>query len=160
MPMGCTPGHLSRAMSLQATKVDSPLGYTKQVLSRLATAAKVSHNSLEADLNELQSRFQAAASKPDGPAAPSILSAVLRINWPSIRSKIMGWASVTGVDGFMIVSSLRGCFGGCLSRTLSEGVLGSIMLFRRNCWPVLLFSNQSQSCSHFTFHHEFCEFSR
>ena len=130
MPMGRTPGHLSRAMSLQATKADSPLGYTKQVLSRLATAAKVSHNSLEADLNELQSRFQAAASKPDGPAAPSILSAVLRINWPSIRSKIMGWASVTGVDGFMIVSSLRGCFGGCF-------LVGCHGHFLRGCWDQL-----------------------
>ena len=36
-----------------------------QVLSRLATAARVSHNSVEADLKEVQSRFHAAASKPD-----------------------------------------------------------------------------------------------
>ena len=72
MPMGRTPGHLSRATSLQAPKADSPPGCTKQVLSRLATAARVSHNSVESDLNEVQSRFHAAASKPDGPAAPSI----------------------------------------------------------------------------------------
>ena len=91
MPMGRTPGHLSKAMSLQATKADSPLGSTKLVLSRLATAARVSHSSEETALNEVQSRFQAATSRPDGPAAPSILRTVLRINCPSILSKIIGW---------------------------------------------------------------------
>ena len=91
-------------------------------------------------MKEVQSHFHAATSKPDGPAAPSILRTVLHINWPSIRSKMMGWGSVAGVFGFTIVSSLRGCFGGCffrrMSRTLSEGMLGSIMLFRHNGWPV------------------------
>ena len=81
MPMGRKPGHLSRAMSLQATNADSPLGSTKHVQNRLATDVRVSHNSVEADLNEVRSRFHAAASRPEGPAAPSILRAVLRINF-------------------------------------------------------------------------------
>ena len=88
------------------------------MLSRLATDAKVSHNSVEADLNEVKSRFHAAASKPEGPAAPSILRAVLPINSPSICSKMMGWGSITGVFRLTIVSSLRGCFGGCFFSTV------------------------------------------
>ena len=80
MPMGCKPGHLSRAMSLQATNADSPLGSTKHVLSCLATDVRVSHNSVEADLNEARSHFHAAATKAEGSAASFILRAVLQIN--------------------------------------------------------------------------------
>jgi len=35
MPMGRTPGHLSKAMSQHATKADRPLGSTRVVLNRL-----------------------------------------------------------------------------------------------------------------------------
>ena len=94
MPMECKPGHLSKAMSLQATNADNLLGSTKQVLSRLVTDARVSHNPVEADLNEVRSHFHATASRREGPAAPSILRAVLRINSPSICSKMMGWDSL------------------------------------------------------------------
>ena len=52
--MGRTPGHLSKAISRHATKADRPLGSTKVVLSRLATAARLSHNPVEADLKEVQ----------------------------------------------------------------------------------------------------------
>ena len=88
MPIGCKTGHLSRAMSLQATNADSLLGSTKLMLSRLATDAIVSHNSVEADLNEVRSCFHATASKFEGPAAPSILMAMLQINLPSICSNM------------------------------------------------------------------------
>ena len=94
IPMGRTPGHLSRAISLHATNADSPLGSTKQVQSRLATDASVLQISVEAVLNEVHSLFHAAVSKPDGPAAPSILRAVLRMSWPSILSKVIGCGSV------------------------------------------------------------------
>ena len=70
--MGHTPGHMSKAMSWHAPKPDIPLGSTKVVL---ATAARLSHNPVEADLKEVQRRFQAAASKPDGPAVSSIFRA-------------------------------------------------------------------------------------
>ena len=97
MLMGHTPGHLSRAtMVCSQQKLISQLGYMKQVLSHLATAVRLSHSSEEADLNEIQSRFHAAASRPDGPAAPSILRTVLCISWP-----------LAGVFGFTIVSFLR-----------------------------------------------------
>ena len=84
MPIGLTPGNLSKATSRQATKEDKPRGSTKDVQIRLASKATVSQRSQEADLNEQQRRFHAAASSPDGPAAPSILSAVLQINSPLI----------------------------------------------------------------------------
>ena len=108
MLMGHTPGHLSRAtMVCSQQKLISQLGYMKQVLSHLATAVRLSHSSEEADLNEIQSRFHAAASRPDGPAAPSILRTVLCISWPSICSKVMEWGSLAGVFGFTIVSFFR-----------------------------------------------------
>ena len=63
LPIGRTPGHLSIAISLQATKADSPLGSTKLVLSHLATAARVSHSSEDADMNEVQRSFHPATSR-------------------------------------------------------------------------------------------------
>ena len=117
------------------------LFYPEIVLSRLVTDARVSHNSVEADLNEVRSRFHVAASKPESPAASPILKAVLRINSPSICSKMMGWGSRTGVLRLTIVTSMRGCFGGCffskMSWTLSEGALGSIMMSKCSGRPVL-----------------------
>ena len=45
MPMGRTPGHLSRAISLQARKGDNALGSTKEVQSLRANAkARELHN--------------------------------------------------------------------------------------------------------------------
>ena len=76
--MGHTPGQLSKAMSWHIPKAVRPVGSTKVVLSSLAKAARLSHNPVEADLKEVQTEaFQAGASKPDGPAAPSIIRAVV-----------------------------------------------------------------------------------
>ena len=111
-------------MAIPPIGKEQVVGSTKVVLSRLATAARLSHSPVEADLKEVQRRFHAAASKPDGPAVPSILKAVLRMSWPSILSMMMGWGSVAGMFGFTSASFLRGCFGGCcfsrMSQTLSE----------------------------------------
>ena len=54
----------------------------------LAMVARASHRSVEADLNDVHMRLQAVESRPDGPAAPSVLSAVLLIRSPSILSNI------------------------------------------------------------------------
>ena len=62
-PIGLTPGCLSRAMSRQATKADSPLGSTKQEQIRLVVEARESHVSADADLNDVHMRFQAAVLK-------------------------------------------------------------------------------------------------
>ena len=51
-PTGRTPGHLSRAISRQATKAVRPLGSTRVVEMRLAREAKASQRSEEADLKE------------------------------------------------------------------------------------------------------------
>ena len=125
-PIGLTPGHLSKAMSRQATKADSPLGSTKQEQIRLAVEARESHRSADAVLNDVHMRFQAAASSPEGPAEPSVLRAVLRISCPSILPNKTGWGSIIGVSGVMIDDGFGCCFGGCffrrMSRTVSEGV--------------------------------------
>ena len=144
IPMGRTPGHLSRAISLHAKNADNPCGSTKQVQSRLATDASMLHNSAEAVLNEVQSCFHAAVSRPDGPAAPSILRAVLRMSWPSILSKMIGCGSVSWMFGVTIVDSLAGCFGGCFLSRASRTVFGGLFvlpfstrLSNRSGWPLL-----------------------
>ena len=113
MPIGLTPGHLSRAMSRQATSAANPLGFKKLEHIRLATEAMASHRSLDACLNEVHMRFHAAASSPEGPATPSILRAVLRMSGPSIFSKMTGWGSTMEESGLMMVDCFGGCFGGC-----------------------------------------------
>ena len=52
--MGHTPGQLSKAMSWHIPKAVRPVGSTKVILSSLATAARLSHNPVEADLKEVQ----------------------------------------------------------------------------------------------------------
>ena len=49
IPMGHTAGQLPKAMSWHIPKAVRPVGSTKVVLSRLATAARLSHNPVEAD---------------------------------------------------------------------------------------------------------------
>ena len=89
-PIGLTPGHLSRAMRRQATRAETPLGSTCWEQSFLAVAASASQSFVEKDEHSL---FHAAASMHEGPAAPSVLRAILRISCPSIFSNIMGCGS-------------------------------------------------------------------
>ena len=98
MPIGRMSGHLSSTMSRQATRADSPLGSTKLEHIRLPMAATASQRSTDVDLKEVDMRFHAAASNPEGPGAPSVLRAVLWIVGPSIFSKRMGWSSIVGAS--------------------------------------------------------------
>ena len=50
MPIGLTPGHLSRAINRQATIPDSLFGSTKEQQILLAIDAKASQSPLEAEL--------------------------------------------------------------------------------------------------------------
>ena len=92
--MGRTPGHLSRPISRQARKLERLLGSTKDVQSRLARRAREWHNSCEALWKEVQSLLQQWASSQDGPAAPLVDKAAVRIAAASILSKMTGWTSV------------------------------------------------------------------
>ena len=47
----------------------------------------------ESSLNEVHKRLQPYASKPDGPAAPSVRSTIVRIREPVMRSKMTGCGS-------------------------------------------------------------------
>ena len=141
---------------MQQKLADRPLGSTNVVLSRLATAARLSHSPVEADLKEVQRRFHAAASKPDGPAVPSILKAVLHMSWPSILSKMLGWGSVTGMFGF--TSALEGVLQQDVSSSFRVSL--KINLAVKMKWLAsVIVSNQPESCSHLSFHHKFGEFS-
>ena len=110
IPIGLTPGHLSRATRRrQATNADRLRGSTKQVHRRLAVTAIASHKSVDVDLNDVHMHFHAAAFSPEGPAEPSVLRAVLRIKCPSIISKKIGYGSLVGVVGVTIDDCLYGC---------------------------------------------------
>ena len=93
MPIGRTPGHLSRAISLQAIRAVRPFGSTNSVLSLLARSARELHRSCEADLKDVQSLLQLCASIPEGPVAPVVQRAAERMelafenNWVNL-----GWA--------------------------------------------------------------------
>ena len=113
IPMGLTPGHLSSAIRRQAVKAVSPLGSTCDEQIRLATEAMASQRSAEKEEKEEQRRFQAAASRPEGPAAPSVLRAVLRIVCPSIFSNMMKCGSLRGVSGSIMADGTGGCLEGC-----------------------------------------------
>ena len=90
MPIGRTPGRLSRAINQQAKKGANVDGCTYWVHSRRARRAREWHNSSEASLNVQQSLLQPCASRPDGPAAPLVCLAAWRIRSASMHSKITG----------------------------------------------------------------------
>ena len=77
MPIGLTPGRLSRGINLHATKALRWSGLTQVVHKRFPTLARAEQRSLE-DLKELQSLLQAWASRPDRPAAPLVFRAAFR----------------------------------------------------------------------------------
>lgn len=58
IPIGRTPGHLSKGINLQATKALKCSGCMLSIHNRLPRAARAEHSSFEADLKELQSRLQ------------------------------------------------------------------------------------------------------
>jgi len=72
MPMGLTPGHLSSAISLQATKVVRPSGSTYAEHILLHTLARELQRAANSSLNEVHRHLQLCASMPDGPTAPSV----------------------------------------------------------------------------------------
>ena len=111
--MGSTPGHLSSAIRRQAVKAASPLGFTNDEQIRLATEAMSSYRSAEKEEKEEQRRFQAAASRQEGPAAPSVLRAVSRIICPSLFSNTMKCGSLRGVSGSVMAEDTGYCLGGC-----------------------------------------------
>ena len=113
---------------------------------RLATKANASQRSAEASLKDVQRRFQAAASRPDWPAAPSILIIVRRMSGPSTVSNKTGWGSCTCVPGEMMADGFRGCFGRSFlrraARTVSSVVgeeLDSMWLSKSSGLPLLSF---------------------
>ena len=113
-------------MSRQATKATNPLGSTTQEQICLAVEARALRRSVDAELNEVHNCFHAAASSPEGPAAPSMQWTVVRISSPSILSKRIGWSSGFGAAGVTMDDCFTGCFGGCLfiwvSQTVSDPI--------------------------------------
>ena len=89
-PMGLTPGHLSRAISLQASRAEMPLGSIYVVQSLLVRSAREWQRSCDADLKEVHNLLQQCASKPEGPAEPFVARAEERIVLASMLSNITG----------------------------------------------------------------------
>ena len=86
IPIGLTPGDLSRVINLHAVKAVKPDGCTYEQHRRRANEAIASQRSWEHFLKDDRSRFHAEASRPDGPAAPLIFRAIEWINGPFICS--------------------------------------------------------------------------
>ena len=93
MPIGLTPGILSRAISLQAVKLLRPAGSTYVVAIFLAMSARLVQRSSEAWWKEVHIRFQKLASVLAGPAPPFVLKVALRMDSASIQSNRTGWKS-------------------------------------------------------------------
>ena len=96
MPIGRTPGFLSRAISRQARRGEIDFGSTYEVQILLATRAKEWHSSLDAPLKDVHSLLHPCASIPDGPADPVMFMAAERMMLASIDSKMTGCTSWMG----------------------------------------------------------------
>jgi len=72
MPIGRTPGCLSRAIRRQARKDETDLGSTKEVHSLFAIKARELHRSVDAPLKAVHRRLHSCASTPEGPADPVV----------------------------------------------------------------------------------------
>ena len=90
IPIGRTPGFLSKGINLQATKGARNVGSISKVARQRATDAKELHRPTEASPNEEHKRCQAKASTPDGPAAPCVWNAARLITQASSESKRIG----------------------------------------------------------------------
>ena len=90
IPIGRTPGFLSRAIRWLAKMGAMLVGSTRQVQRRFATEARDRQRSLDVDLKEVHILLQAIASSPEGPAAPLICRAADLIRVASRDSKITG----------------------------------------------------------------------
>ena len=112
MPIGLTPGRLSRGINLHATKVLRWSGLTQVVHKRFPTLARAEQRSLE-DLKELQSLLQAWASRPDRPAAPLVFRAAFRMASAFKFSKRIGFTGVGVSCNMLFVEA--GFPGGCFS---------------------------------------------
>ena len=123
MPMGRIPGHLSRAISLQARSGPRLSGSTREGESRFATSARDWYRDLEAALKAVQILRHAWVSRPDGPAAPLVLSAMERMRRAAMLSKTTGGTS--GGGSSREKSGEAGWLVGCLLARASLTVLES-----------------------------------
>ena len=98
MPIGRTPGFLSRAMRRHASRGEMHLGSTYDVQIHFAAMASELYRSVEAPLKAVQSLLHPCASNPDGPADPVVCSAAERMALASMESKMTGWIS-SGSEG-------------------------------------------------------------
>ena len=119
MPIGRTPGHLSRGINLHATKALRYAGLIGAVHRCFPTLARAEQRSVDA-LNEQQRLLHAAASKPDMPAAPFAFWAALRIISLFNSSKRIGFADMGRPCNRLLGEAAfpGGCFSINISRTV------------------------------------------
>ena len=99
IPIGRTPGFLSRAISRQAKRDEIDFGSTYEVQILLATRAKEWHSSLDPPLKDVHNLLHPCASMPDGPADPVVCMAAEQMTLVSIDSKMTGCVSWGGGGG-------------------------------------------------------------
>lgn len=124
IPIGLSPGHLSRATSLHVVKAVRPAGATSWLLMRLANMATASHSSTNSLWKEDKRRFHPAALMPEGLVAPSVFRLTERIMGPSFHTQLDG-----GLADLATEDGLRGLLLSCLSIRMSCTVI---------CLPLVL----------------------
>ena len=113
MPIGLTPGRLSKGISRQAVKASSDVRSTKYVANLLAQLASTSQTRSEASAKEVHIRLQELASMPHGPAAPKVVRAVLRMKprfTASNRTECAGSGGSPVISEAGSSGSASGCF--------------------------------------------------
>ena len=151
IPIGRTPGFLSKAISRQARRGEIDFKSTYELKIILATRAKEMQSSFDAPLIDVHSLLHPCASMLDCPADPVLSIAANRITQHQSTQKRrvyllegdwkmqLAWA--IGPVGCLLIST---------SMTVGEsGLLGSVRLSRCRMPTSLLFERISKSALHF-----------
>ena len=106
IPTGRSPGFLSRGINLHASNNSNNDNRSSVVQSFSMTLANVLHKSFQLLPNwfDVKILFQPSASRPEGPAAPLVLSIAFFTLSASIEWNLIGWIS-SSISG----SNTSGC---------------------------------------------------
>ena len=120
MPMGLTPGFLSRATTREERNSAIWTGFTCSVARTLINLANEAQRSVPTDLKCLETRIlpQLSESMPEGPAEPLVSLAAHPTRLASIQLKRIG--SGTSIGPTCVMSSSAGLGSGCLDWSSSR----------------------------------------
>ena len=134
IPIGLTPGFLSRRISRQLLYGIRVSDSSFWVAIRLAIAATVFLRLSEFFLKQVKILLYCAESKPDGPCAPLVRRTAFSTNAASILSKTAGWKA-RGCCPVTRHCSFNEDVGGCFERRILKTSLSPILCFNGRTPP-------------------------